>query len=919
MTPPINDSILYGQAEGLRHEAIRSLLEDREGNIWVGTFGGLHQWNRSLDQIQYIEQYFEVPQFIVLDILEDSQQHLWVSGFGLGVYRIDRRTHNSTLFQHDPADIHSLSSNIVLSLKEDQQSNLWLGTQGGGLNLLVPVPDLPDSTQFRHWRPYNSALPDETIRNIHIGKNNDLWLNTGSGLFTFKAAEEELTSYQLPGVSRRFHMDTKASGSGSIYLRDHDQAYRFAPDSISQNLEIPPVFLTNLEINGQKPTVKNSYKAGIEGAPLLDQSIPFTTDIALKYWQNDLTFEFSTLNFIQPERNRYQFKLEGYDEDWIKTDAWNRRIRYTNLSPGQYHLKVIASNNDGFWNEEGQTLAVHISPPWWRTWWAYVLYVVTALAAIIAIYRFQLNRRLIKEETVRLKELDAAKTRLFMNVTHEFRTPLTVILGMAQKVREAPEEWLEEGLDAIHRSGQQQLRLVNQMLDLTRLETRSMPIHYQQGDVVAYLVYLVQSYTSYAASRKIKLQVEKTVEELVMDFAPDALIKIAGNLLTNAIKFTPERGTITVGMQAKSNVRHLEISISDTGPGIAEDHLAHIFDRFYQVSTPITRTSDGTGIGLALAKELVEIMEGNIRVESALGEGSTFVVSLPIRNTAPMADNLAPVPPNFVLKEVLQVATPEDKVDQDLPIALIIEDNRDVATYIASCLQPRYFVHTAVNGKIGLQKALELIPDIIVCDVMMPEMDGYQACYMLKNDHKTSHIPVIMLTAKVDHAARLEGLRRGADAYLTKPFDPEELALRLQNLMALRKKIQAQFVDFPRTQDPTGQQFMQENDFLEQIKAAILEHLTDENYGIAEVCAALGTSRSQLHRKLKALTNKSTSLVIRSIRLEEARKRLLQPNLTISDVAYQVGFGNPAYFSTVFSKHFGMSPKEMRENQHLQQ
>ncbi len=923
--------ITYEIKPGLQPLAIRTLIEDNEENLWIGTFSGLYCLDASTKQFRHIELSQENSSFIVSKLFVDSQDYLWVSVYGMGVYRVNLETEKITYFQKNPTDFRSLSSNMVGAFAEDDQQKIWLGARGGGLNLFIPEM-ASDSGHFQHWRPYNSGLTDDNVWDIYSDNNQHLWLNTGSGLFTFNTENQKITSYQLPGIPERFSFAAQAGVPGKLFLWDNTDhlAYQFTPNELSQNEEIPQVFITGLQVTGQDALPKDHFDADAFGLPILEKTILFTESVDLSYWQNDLTFQFSTLNFIQPERNQYKFKLEGYDPDWIETDAWNRHIRYTNLSPGEYNFKVIASNNDGLWNETGKTLAIHISPPWWHTWWAYVIYSILLFLTIRAIYNFQLNRKLIEAEAKRLKELDTAKTRLFTNVTHEFRTPLTVILGMARKVKEDPKEWLFEGIDSIQRSGRQLLELVNQMLDLSRLESNNLQLDYRQGDVVAYLGYLVQSYQSYAVSKQIDLQWNSAITEVVMDYAPGALAKIMGNLLSNAMKYTPGGGIISVNLNLRDSgkLKNLLLTIQDTGIGIPEDQLPHIFDRFYQIEQAQSLNgrrngssyqTGGTGIGLALVKELVALMDGHVTVESTIKRGTTFQIMLPIRNTAAVVNPWEPVIPHTRIQEVQRKKTASKWTDEQLPIALIIEDNPDVTRYVESCLQKQYTIHTAVNGKIGVEKALDIIPDIIICDVMMPEMDGYQVCHTLKNNERSSHIPIVMLTAKVDQYSRLVGLRRGADAYLAKPFDPEELELQLNNLLQLSQKVRQHLANFPRTNDEPAQLFPQENAFLQRLKSIVLANISDDAFGITEVCAALAISRSQLHRKLKAITGKSTSLIIRSIRLEEAHLRLLDSELTIAEIAYQVGFNNPNYFSTVFSETYGMSPTEMRENQALQQ
>ena len=902
----------YSNDSGLKPSPIRSVLQDHQGKIWIGFFGGLQTLDPLTNQFQDLTNLFESSSSINLSLHEDHDQQIWISVFGKGVYRLNPSTLEFQHFQKEKNSIHSLSSNIVLKITEDESHNLWFACQGGGLNLFVP-----DSNHFVHWRTYNSHIPDDDIFNITSTSSQELWLSTGVGLVKFSPESQEFQSYDLPGWWKGFAITTRNAHSEAVCVGASNLIYRFYPEEVVQNEEAPPVFITHLEINGEPIPIKDDGELE-ESTFSLDQSILFTPSLELAHWQNDLTFEFSALNYVQSDKNAYKFQLLGYDEDWIETDAWNRRIRYTNLSPGPYEFKVIASNNDGVWNEEGKTLSIQIAFPWWQTWWAYLLYAGLLFGIVRTIYKFQLNRRLALSEAQRLKELDQAKSRLYTNVTHEFRTPLTVVLGMADKIQEAPGEWLQEGIEAIRRNGQQLLHLINQMLELSRMDMGRIQVSPQQADIIPYISYLVQSFQSYAQSRSLEISLIKDLDSLLMDYVPEALSHILNNLITNAIKYTPEGGEIEIRVCQEGD--RLQIWVRDDGIGIPKEHLPHIFDRFYQVDTSITRRHEGTGIGLALVKEWTEVIQGEIEVFSENEKGTTFLLTLSISNQAPFAQVPQPALSSLFPIETGNGVGVQEPVttSEALPLALIVEDHEDVSAYIASCLSERYQLHLAANGKEGLLYAQSQIPDIIISDVMMPEMDGYELCKALKGDERTSHIPVVMLTARADRDSRLEGLRTGADAYLAKPFHPEELDLRLENLIQLQRNLQTHFEQFPQKVSQQNS-FPQERAFLSRLKSYILSHLAEEGYGIEEVCLELGISRSQLHRKLKALTGKSASHIIRSIRLEKAKEMVEQTSLNISEIAYLVGFSNPSYFSSSFLGEFGVSPTQMREKGSQQQ
>jgi DNA-binding response OmpR family regulator len=520
-----------------------------------------------------------------------------------------------------------------------------------------------------------------------------------------------------------------------------------------------------------------------------------------------------------------------------------------------------------------------------------------------------------QEEALRLKELDSFKSRLYTNLTHEFRTPLSVILGMAEQIRSNPKAHLKEGLQLIDRNGRHLLQLINQLLDLSKLESNSFQLQLRQGDIIPYLRYVTESFQTYANGRNLSLQFFTTLELMVMDYDPEQIKQIMTNLISNAVKFTASGGSIKVRISKEED--YLQIDVIDTGIGIAEKDLVQIFDRFYQVDGSITRKGEGTGIGLAHTQELVKLMEGKINVESKLRQGSTFTVLLPINQNA---EPLLEIPKIESIKmDHLAVPAVINKGDlisptNDLPKLLIIEDNPDVVHYLKSCLKEGYQLEVAFNGAIGIEKAFEIIPDLVISDVMMPGKDGYEVCDILKNDERTSHIPIILLTAKADADSRLSGLKVGVDAYLAKPFDKTELLIRLEMLVKKQQKLTAYFAR--KFQDGITSNLTveeaeiapKEQAFIQKIGQVIEDNYSDENFSLPQLCLEIGMSRSQLYRKIKALTNSSPSDFIRKYRLEKAKALLTTEDLTVNEVAWKVGFKDTSHFSKSFYAEFGFRP-----------
>lgn len=511
-----------------------------------------------------------------------------------------------------------------------------------------------------------------------------------------------------------------------------------------------------------------------------------------------------------------------------------------------------------------------------------------------------------------LKALDETKSRFFTNISHEFKTPLTVISGIADMI-EQPEQ-----RELIGRNSKNLLNLVNQILDLRKLEANKLAFDMQQGDIVPYLKYLLESFESYAESKFIDLKFDTEVEELIMNFDSDKINSIVTNLISNAIKFTPERGEVGLSVRAsdslkekgESNLSDLLIKVSDTGIGIPAEKLPHIFDRFYQVDDSSTRANEGTGIGLTFTHDLVVALGGEISVESEMNKGTVFTVSLPVKREAPIREQ---IPTSSERKMEL---TPTVTLDEQGLIEgerapfrlLIVEDNEDVMQYLRVCLAPSYQLLLARDGQEGIEMAIEHVPDIIISDVMMPRKDGFELCQTLKEDDRTSHIPIVLLTAKSDVESRISGLSRGADAYLPKPFEKRELMIRLENLIRIRQRLQVRYQRGALPTPSEDEAVQKEDAFVQKVRALILEHLDDPELNVAKLSDMAALSRAQLHNKMKALTGLSSSRFLRQVRLREAQKLLAEGDLQMAEIAYRCGFSSPAYFSRMFVDEFGKTP-----------
>ena len=518
-------------------------------------------------------------------------------------------------------------------------------------------------------------------------------------------------------------------------------------------------------------------------------------------------------------------------------------------------------------------------------------------------------------EAARLKDLDETKTKLLTNITHEFRTPLTIILGMAKLIKEKPDEWLKKGTEKITRNGIALLHLVNDLLDLARLEAGAMPVISLQQDIIKQLRFLTESFSSVALDKSIDLQFNPHTREFLMDFDADKLSQIVSNLLSNALKFTQNNGTVILSTENSINQHSFSILVKDNGRGISPEYLPQIFDRFYRVENPLLQSQSGSGLGLALTRELIKLMNGTINVESKLGSGTCFTITLPVTNNAPLKEKISDSEIiDYFENTNHEYSSIHIHHTDNSPVLLIVEDNNDLTEYLYETLATDYQIKIASNGKSGLALAVEIIPDIIISDVMMPVMDGISMLEQLKKDIRTSHIPVIMLTAKADITSKLTGLAKGADEYLPKPFHEKELRIRLKNLIEMRQRLQEHFASMtPADSHLRDKSLIIENEFIRKVRSHMEDNIANEEFDIQNLCHEIAMSRAQLYRKFKALTGKSVFEYLRILRLHRAKELLLTSDLNITQVCFDVGFNNLSHFSRIFNEEFGKKPSDFRK------
>ena len=907
-----------GNQNTISNDFLKGIALDKAGKVWGAAFGhGIFSLNLDSNGNVKIDRYKNeknnsnslINNFTQCITLDDND-NVWIGSQG-GLTKLNFENQNPlnpTFINYirNEASDNSLSHNSVYDILVDDKNKKWIATRYG-LNLLQE-----DGT-FKSWteqEQFTSAI----IYGIQDDFDGNLWLGTTAGIVHFNPNTNRFKQYGVQDGIQSNEFDIHArfrDSQGLIYLGGIDGLTYFHPRDLTSVDRPQPLFFSEFRIKDQ------TIKAQSRPNSILQESLLKTEELKFNADQFPFYLQFSSVDFRLNKQIEYGYKLLPNNEEWNMLK--DPEIQFLNLPSGNHTLLVNGFSRGVEWDQEPLKMKLQILPPWWSTWWAYALYLILALALAYFFYRFQVSRKLAFAESKRLKEINQLKNSLYTNITHEFRTPLTVILGMTNTIKEnLGEEELQSvdrPLEMIERNGKSLLHLVNEMLDLAKLESGNMELQLVKADVVPFIKYICESFQSYADETDVNLVVYSEVDSIIMDVDENKLQAIVSNLLSNAIKFLGKGDKIFVHLNSitEDRSKRLLIKVKDNGMGISKEALPHIFNRFYQADATTSRNGEGTGIGLSLTKNFVELMGGNITVKSDLGEGTEFIISLPISTAAESHDLVygkIEAPGINVFKENLNSEV-SDK--SDLPIALIVEDNADVVYFLKNSLEGKYRTVHAENGEIGVEKAINEMPDVIICDVMMPVMDGYEVCKTLKSDKRTDHIPIIMLTAKATQKDRLTGLSHGADAYLAKPFEKAELFTRLDQLITLRKKMIGKFEDDgltvflrTRTKNP-GAQFLQE-----AIKI-IHQELPNSGFGPKQLAFNLNLSESQTYRKLKSITNKSTAVFIRSVRLKKAKEMLHDSDKTISEVAYSVGFNDPSWFSRAFKEEFGFTPSTIHK------
>lgn len=920
----VYDHYYTRSSPALSDDYVMSLAADDEGNMLVGTWsGGLNKITSGNHILQIDPQ--QLHQAPIVALYPDHTGVIWVGTRGNGFYRVRNVTGKTDVkhFKKDAATANAISDNFINAIYEDHAGILWIGTDGG-------LNSFDRRTERFELYKLEADPNNHVIVSILEDEQGKLWLAHWNGLTVIDPANPEwLRNYDRNDriMGGFFYNNVcEKNKEGHLLFAGSEGFNRIDPKRIVQKPEKYQLAITQFDLFGKPVT----FGEEVNGRLLLAEPLQNNMHIELRHHENSLAFEFASLDYAAPEKIRYAYMLKGFNNTWNYTSADRRYANYTNLNYGTYVFKVKATSADGVWNDQFTQVHITIRPPWWKTSWALLGYIVTTFLVLYGFRKLILLRanlihdiKLERLERENMEKLNKAKLQFFTNISHEFRTPLTLILGPAQNLLDSGNigKTFRGHALSISNNAQRLLRLVNQLLDFRKAESGNLKLEASEGNIVKFIREIKLSFDILAEQMKIRFEFQSSSTVIKVWFDRDQFEKIMFNLLSNAFKHTPEGGAIIITVREVAEA--VLVQVEDNGNGIKQEYFEKVFQTFFSYDEDKHHT--GTGIGLALTKSLVDMHHGTIDVESKEGEFTRFTIKLKkghlhfheseIQNLSHDIESMDHYPSlmNSELPETL-IAEPaiSQSADGLTHKLLIIEDNEGIRSYIKSIFERHYEIIEAANGSEGWEYAVEHSPEVIISDIMMPVMDGITLCKKLKSDVKTSHIPVILLTARTALIFKVEGLETGADDYVSKPFNPKVLELKVRNFIRMRNRMRDMFVSKevltlePRkiTLTSTDERFV--NAIIESIE----KNMSNEEYSVEELGSDVGMSKAQLYRKMKALTNQSANEFIRTMRLKRAAQLLEQNELTVAEVTYQVGFTDLPYFRECFKKMFGVTPSE---------
>lgn len=924
--------------DSIRSRATFNIVHTGGNNYWLASLDGVKHLKIENDKISVLNEYsvssspkmsFNNSRVLFYD-KNRSELLVGTEGGGLNIMVLDQNQQAEKIFVYKKdKNPTSLSSNYIRSILQDSAGDIWIGTYEG-VNKLIRDDETGDIT-FRSYTQ-NDGLPNNMIESIAEDDDGNLWLGTNGGLFKTDLAWENFSVYtESDGLQSNEFSENAVfkKNDGELVFGGINGINAFYPQNIVPSSKNPNIAITSFYLFQKKVNLLEAFKGNV----ILEKSISLKDSIFLLPSQNSIGFDFSALIFNNPYKIEYKYKLEGFENEWNKTTAQNRHANYTNLRHGIYLFKVIATNEDGVFDETGTEVFIQIATPVYLTWYAYLFYILLILSVMLffrffSVIQYKTKHKLIleNEHNKKLRGLDELRAKFFINISHDLRTPLTLIREPIRSILKSHDlnATQRRKLMLAERNAQHLNNLVEQLLDVRKAESGKIIPHYKTGDIVAFSKNILENFDYMLEKKNIHAHVQSAEKQIITSFDHGILSKIYSNLISNAINYT-NQGTITIFIEKIDKKQNplisksehedfIRIAIKDTGRGISKENQSKIFERFYQDEAAIEK---GYGIGLSHTRDLVTAHSGFIDVESEPGVGTTMTVILPDQKPSEKTPSVVTEQlPNVPSPKTTLSADDEDHIlelENDERRILIVEDNDELREYIKSELSHEYEVLEAADGLEGVKKANEFLPDLIISDVMMPEMDGVELCKELKTNIKTSHIPIILLTAKVDTNTKYQGIETGADDFIPKPFELEYLVIRIHNLLKSRDKLRELFrKNFDINPSSVSVTSLDEK-FIKEMLEAIEKGISNSEFTVNTLEAELGMSHANFYRKVKSLTGQSGKEILQEMRLKRALQILNDnPEVRISDVAYMVGFSNPKYFSKCFKERFGYIPSDVK-------
>ncbi len=885
-----------GESLNLDEASIYAICEDRYGKIWLGNGWGVYVGDKNKRDFKRVDAF---GLNYIYDIMEDSEGCIWVATMGNGVFRYNQKNGDLKHYERNAVDDTSLSSNSVSSITETSRGDIWFATDRGGISRYNKATD--NFTSFS----VKDGFPDDVAYKIVEDKERNLWFGTNNGLVKFNPQTKEVKIFRqsdgLPGNQFNYKSGLMSS-AGKLYFGGLSGLVAFDPSLFKDNTFIPPVYITKVSVSNVEINMHSGH------CPM-EKSISHTRKITLRYNQSNISFDFVALSFIAPSANKYAYKMENVDNDWIYTNN-THSASYAKLPPGEYTFRVKGSNNDGIWNDAGTSIEIEILPPWWLTHIAiacYALLLILLLACFGRSYKQRTDKRHAQKrklfESEKEKELYSSKVEFFTNIAHEIRTPITLINGPLESMMEMeikdPE--IKKSLSIMSKNTTELLNLVNQLLDFRKVDSNKFILNLSMINLSDMLREVYARFEPEAFRQKKSMTLLLPPDDVLLSADKDALPKIFNNLFLNAIRYSDQYIEIELVMENGYVLTY----VKNDGDLILPELSEKIFDPFYQVNKD-RKAASSSGIGLSLARSLAELHHGYLyfREEDGMNQ---FVLKLPLEQ-ADMEKEV--IPDGYIL---------DDNEDKHEPahaeIILVVEDNVEMLSFISDKLRKQFVVEKAGNGIEAIKILEEKTVDLVLSDVMMPEMSGFELCKNIKTNLEYSHIPVVLLTAKNDLESKIHGLEMGADAYVEKPFSMGHLITQLTTLLNNRRREKEAFMRKPFLPIQNIGMNKADEQFVQKIIDIIQDNITDSNFNVERLAENIYMSRSSLHRKIKALTELTPTDFIRLIRLKKAAELIQSGQYRIGEVCYLVGINSPSYFIKLFQKQFGMTPKEFEKQQ----